>query len=150
MRDIDRILEALDRVRHRADGWLARCPAHDDGHPSLSLKAGDDGRILLHCFAGCRPEAILTALGLTWQDILPERTDADGHRVIPRPTPQYPSDDIGGGRYRIDPFGWGQCLRLVESWIAAAAGERPVKRHSHREVRRPLLGARYLPRGVPR
>ena len=31
----------------------ARCPAHDDQSPSLSLKDGRDGQLLLYCFAGC-------------------------------------------------------------------------------------------------
>ena len=31
---------------------IARCPAHDDGRPSLSIRDGDT-RVLFHCFAGC-------------------------------------------------------------------------------------------------
>lgn len=44
------------------DQWLARCPAHDDHQPSLSIKETDDGRILFHCFAGCDYGAIRQAL----------------------------------------------------------------------------------------
>ena len=40
----------------------ARCPAHDDRSPSLSLKDGRDGEMLLHCFAGCEFHRIRDAL----------------------------------------------------------------------------------------
>ena len=32
---------------------MARCPAHDDREPSLSIRDGGDGRVLVHCHAGC-------------------------------------------------------------------------------------------------
>jgi len=41
---------------------MARCPAHDDRSPSLSLGEGQGGRLLLHCFAGCSFEAVRDAL----------------------------------------------------------------------------------------
>ena len=43
-------------------GWMARCPAHDDRTPSLSIADGAEGRILLTCFAGCTWAAIRDAL----------------------------------------------------------------------------------------
>ena len=49
--------------------WQARCPAHADRSPSLSIRVGLDGRVLVHCFAGCEASAVLTALGLTWRDV---------------------------------------------------------------------------------
>jgi hypothetical protein len=45
------------------NGWSARCPAHDDNTPSLSIAKGQDGRVLLKCFAGCPQENVLAALG---------------------------------------------------------------------------------------
>lgn len=51
------------------DGRQFRCPAHDDHKPSLSVAEGDDGRVLLTCHAGCRPEDIVAALGLTMADL---------------------------------------------------------------------------------
>ncbi len=54
--------------------WHARCPAHDDRSPSLSIR--DDGdKVLLHCFAGCDPSEVLTAVGLAWTDIYPDRDE---------------------------------------------------------------------------
>ncbi len=40
----------------------ARCPAHDDRNPSLSIRDGEAGALLLHCFTGCRYRDIRAAL----------------------------------------------------------------------------------------
>ena len=42
--------------------WMARCPAHDDSEPSLSLREADDGRLLVHCHAGCGQRKVIEAL----------------------------------------------------------------------------------------
>jgi putative DNA primase/helicase len=42
-----------------ANGWVTHCPAHTDEHPSLSLREGDDGKVLFHCHAGCEQEAVI-------------------------------------------------------------------------------------------
>ena len=62
----EKILSRLDAVQQRAPGkWLARCPAHDDKRPSLSVQVAEDGETLLaHCFAGCPPGDVLSAVGL--------------------------------------------------------------------------------------
>jgi len=60
--DIDEILIKLDAVRRQGDGWIALCPAHNDHHPSLSIRERN-GKLLLHCFAGCSFEDVLSALG---------------------------------------------------------------------------------------
>ena len=51
--------------------WMARCPAHDDRTPSLSIALTADGRALLHCFAGCDAEHVLASVGLSWRDLAP-------------------------------------------------------------------------------
>jgi len=56
-------------------GYLARCPAHDDKNPSLSISKGEDGRVLLHCHAGCGPEAVVSAMGLRMADIMPPKSE---------------------------------------------------------------------------
>ena len=75
---IERVLPNLEKVRPNGDrSWMACCPAHEDRTPSLSISAGDDGRVLLNCFAGCGVEAVLAALGLELSDLyvtLPEDT----------------------------------------------------------------------------
>ena len=40
---------------------MARCPAHEDKNPSLSLRDGD-GKVLVHCFGGCPQDAVIAAL----------------------------------------------------------------------------------------
>ncbi|WP_375702907.1 toprim domain-containing protein [Bartonella sp. AA131HXZ] len=52
---------ALRGVWHGRYG-TARCPAHDDRLPSLSLANGHDGRLLLYCYAGCSFREIIQAL----------------------------------------------------------------------------------------
>jgi hypothetical protein len=65
----DVLLDRLEAVRRAGtNSWTARCPAHDDRNPSLSVSV-KDGRVLIHCFAGCAPEAVLEAVGLTWKDL---------------------------------------------------------------------------------
>ena len=71
MRPVERLLAALENVRRQDTGWIARCPAHDDRHPSLSVAEGDDGRALVWCFAGCSLEAVLAAVGLSVSDLFP-------------------------------------------------------------------------------
>lgn len=56
--------------RPAGDGkYSARCPSHDDHDPSLSVGAGDDGRILVRCHTGCKTEAVVAALGKTMRDL---------------------------------------------------------------------------------
>lgn len=70
----DKLLSRLDRVRERGRGqWSARCPAHDDRSPSLSVRELDDGRLLVHCFGGCDVTAVVGAVGLDLADLFPER-----------------------------------------------------------------------------
>ena len=75
---IDALLNGLDCVKETGQGkYVARCPAHDDKSPSLAIKDCDDGRVLVHCFAGCETEDVLSAIGLTFSDVMPERNGAE-------------------------------------------------------------------------
>jgi hypothetical protein len=69
------VLDALTRAgctpKRHGDAWSARCPAHDDRDPSLSIGIGTDARVLLHCHAGCPAEAIVGTLGLAMRDLMP-------------------------------------------------------------------------------
>jgi hypothetical protein len=63
---------------------MARCPAHDDRNPSLSVSV-KEGKLLLHCFAGCPAEAVLNAVGLSWRDLW----EGEAWRPLPsRPKPK--------------------------------------------------------------
>src|SRR5262249_15390341 len=68
----------LEGVRQSSKGWSAKCPAHEDRENSLTISAGDDGRILLHCFAGCPPDAVLRRLQLQLKDLFPSVDCRDG------------------------------------------------------------------------
>lgn len=54
--------------------WICQCPSHKDKSPSLALKVLDDGRILLNCFAGCDTESVLSSVGMTFDDLFPDKT----------------------------------------------------------------------------
>ena len=70
----DKLLSRLERVKETRPGrWRACCPAHDDKAPSLSIRELEDGRVLVHDFAGCEVGAILDALGLKMTDLFPEK-----------------------------------------------------------------------------
>lgn len=70
---VDAFLSRLDNVKRTGQGrWIARCPAHDDRRASLSIRELDDGRVLVHDFAGCSTEDVLGAVGLTFSDLMPE------------------------------------------------------------------------------
>jgi putative DNA primase/helicase len=41
---------------------MCKCLAHEDGTASLKISTGDNGKVLVHCFAGCSQETIISAL----------------------------------------------------------------------------------------
>ncbi len=67
---IDEVLSHFESVRRNGRGYVARCPAHEDRVPSLSIKEAG-GRVLLYCFGGCKTADVLAAAGLTWADLGP-------------------------------------------------------------------------------
>lgn len=63
------LLSRLTKVKQTGpDSWIACCPAHEDRSPSMTIRDAG-GKVLLHCFAGCEPAAILEAIGLTFSDL---------------------------------------------------------------------------------
>ena len=94
---LDLILSRLDKVKQAGNGFMARCPVHDDKNPSLSITEGDDGRVLLKCFAGCSTEDIVKALGLTMADLFPHKEKpAQQHRKKTSQKPTYVYTDTEG------------------------------------------------------
>jgi hypothetical protein len=69
----EQIAERMQARRTGTRRWIAKCPAHADKTPSLSIKEGNDGRSLVHCHAGCPLAAVLTASGLLVSDLFPGR-----------------------------------------------------------------------------
>lgn len=82
-RPVDAVLAKLEGVRHTGpEQWEARCPAHEDRSPSLSVGIGDDGRALLCCQAGCQLDAITAAIGMTIADLYPPRERPERGRIV--------------------------------------------------------------------
>lgn len=73
--ELDRLLSRLEGVKRCGKRWRAKCPAHEDRTPSLSIVLGSDGRVLLFCFACCPLSNILAALDLRPRDLFVQRRD---------------------------------------------------------------------------
>ena len=70
--NFENVLDGLNVASRNGEKAMCFCPAHEDrSNPSLSIKA-ENGRLLLHCFAGCRPEDIVSKFGLRMQDLFAE------------------------------------------------------------------------------
>lgn len=68
------LISRLDGVRETGEGkWIARCPAHDDRSPSLSVREVNDGTILIKCFAGCDTLAVCRSIGIEIRDLFPDQ-----------------------------------------------------------------------------
>ena len=61
--------ELVNARRCGAGKWQARCPAHRDRSPSLSIAEGKGGRVLVRCWAGCATESVCASLGITLRDL---------------------------------------------------------------------------------
>jgi len=71
MSAVENFINRLDKVKGRNGSWTACCPAHADKGPSLAIRENDDGRVLVHCFAGCETLSVLQALGMSMTDLFP-------------------------------------------------------------------------------
>jgi len=98
MNALARVLECLPESKRRGHAWRARCPVHRGrSTSSLSVTEGPDGRVLVHCFAGCEKAAILESVGLELRDLFADRRGLPSMRraprlIVPPATPQPPSD----------------------------------------------------------
>ena len=81
--------------RKAGSGWSARCPAHDDRTPSLSLRDTGDGKVLIRCHAGCGQDEVIAHLkanGL-WAQNGPRLFRHAASRRVTKPT-EPDRDDI--------------------------------------------------------
>lgn len=94
---VERVLERLEQrgcdPHHAGGGWGSRCPAHDDHTPSLSISAGNDGRALVKCHAGCDTTAVLSEIGLELKDLQPPRPAQPSSRPRTLATYDYVDED---------------------------------------------------------
>ena len=95
------------RAKRSGNGWQARCPAHDDRNPSLSLAAGSDGTIFFYCHSGCSQEAVLNAL--RDRSLWPERhrlTSMRPKQVSLRISRSLNANDTGYAAQQLDKARW--------------------------------------------
>jgi hypothetical protein len=93
---VTEILAKLEKVKQVGPGrWQAKCPAHGDNVPSLTVTTGADGRVLMNCHANCETKAIAAALGLQLRDLFAEESKP---QPVSKPTivAKYPYCDENG------------------------------------------------------
>ena len=87
---VDVLLDRLQGVKQSGAGkWQARCPAHDDRSPSLSIRESDSGAVLLKCWAGCSVTDITDSVGLTLADLFPKSAEYQ-----PGKPPRYSASEV--------------------------------------------------------
>lgn len=79
---VNRLTDAGCGPKKNGKGWAARCPAHDDRDPSLSVDEGDDNQALICCHAGCDIDLILQKLNLTRADLFERRNGTSDHTIV--------------------------------------------------------------------
>ena len=122
---VDILLSRLEKVRRTGpDRWIACCPAHDDKGPSLAIRETDDGRVLMHCFAGCSVHEVIGAIGLDLSALFPQ-SESGKHFV----------------KFERRPFPAADVLRCIafEVLVVAAAGAALLSGHSFTELDRERL-----------
>ena len=88
---LDNIVSRLFKAKKTgSDSWVACCPIHDDKNPSMTVREAENGKILIHCFAGCEINDILASIGLTIQDVMPDSAPDELRRS--RKIPFSPAD----------------------------------------------------------
>jgi len=88
---LDTLLSHLDKVKKTGPSrYVAACPGHSDKSPSLTIRETDDGRLLIHCFAGCSVHEVMHAVGLSLSDLFPRET---GQHFKPERRP-FPAADV--------------------------------------------------------
>jgi hypothetical protein len=99
---LTQVLRKLDGVREtQKESWTARCPAHDDSTPSLSVSVGDNGAVVLHCHAGCTFDEICAALQVRPADLFPRPTASGKGGRSKRSTVYEYTDESGTLLFRI-------------------------------------------------
>lgn len=86
MTPVENLISRLDKVKGRNGSWTARCPAHADKSPSLAVREGEDGRVLLHCFGGCSTADVLGSIGMDMSDLFPPDDRRKDYPVTGKPS----------------------------------------------------------------
>lgn len=126
----ERVRDALAQggyqPRQAQGGTMARCPAHDDRNPSLSVREAAEGRVLLYCFAGCQTVDVVAALGLSMRDLFADTYDYHdtAGKVVRRVSRTY--DTQGRKTFRQTGIVGGPVLYRLPQVVDAVAAEIPV------------------------
>lgn len=95
------LLHLNTKATPTANGWQAKCPAHDDRVASLSIANGDADRCVLYCQAGCNVQAVVEAVGLTMSDLFPpKKENGNGSEKEIAATYDY-QDEEGNTLYQV-------------------------------------------------
>jgi hypothetical protein len=130
----ERVIQALNDHGSKGRGNAWQCVSHDDGAPSLSIGHRKDRKgVVLYCHAGCAPEDIVAALGLTMQDLFDEPLEK---RERPRVVAEYPYCDENGELLltvkRYEPGFDGERKTFRQYRANGAAGVKGVQRVLYR------------------
>ncbi len=111
--------------RKAGGSWMARCPAHDDREPSLSIATGNEGKVLVRCHAGCTQVAVIEALEVRglWQG-----WDAHqrAYRSVPAPEAHRKADALQKARCDLVARIWRQTGPAAGSLIARYMASRGI------------------------
>ena len=119
MSPLDVVESRLREAGCRGGRGLWCCPAHEDRAPSLSVRGGDDGRVLLHCHAGCPTASVIEALGLRWCDLFVGERPRDW---APRVRPVTPLR-CRIGMPTVDDLFWSQPDEFIDAHFARLLGK---------------------------
>src|SRR5437879_8033 len=87
-------------ARRIGSQWMALCPSHRDRKPSLALRAGTDGRVLVHCHAGCDQAKVLDAVKADRVIVATYDYTDEGGNLLYQIVRTQPKASISGGRTR--------------------------------------------------
>ena len=116
---------------------MSLCPAHDDKDLSLSITS-DKEKILVHCFAGCPPEAIVKSLNLQLTDLFLNKREAP-----PKIVKTYDYTDENGKLLfqvvRLEPKSFRQRHKNGSEWVYSMTGVRRVLYHLPEVIKAPAV-----------
>jgi len=152
---IEVVLSKVAGVRRNGDGWIARCPAHGDQDPSLAIKEAEDGKVLLHCHAGCTAEKVCEAMGLRMADLFPQEcqearrmpTEPVGHLGPLRenwpPSGSLPANVTASGALDAVPDDRGLIDLIVQTALAIGGKPTSLWPYHYSDGRLSLIVARF-------
>jgi 5S rRNA maturation endonuclease (ribonuclease M5) len=91
--DAEHIARTLGGAKKTGSDWSCKCPAHEDNRASLSVGHGRDGKLVVHCHAGCDQDTVIAHLKIL--DLWPSA------KAAPRFEPPPVKVHIGQGRGQI-------------------------------------------------